>query len=58
MTSYVRAMYDFSGEPGSSELSIAAGDVLSVTRSDVGEGWWEGKTPVARSGSSPPPTWR
>ncbi|KAI8040732.1 hypothetical protein M5D96_006675 [Drosophila gunungcola] len=53
MTSYVRAMYDFSGEPGSSELSIATGDVLSVTRSDVGEGWWEGKNARGQVGLFP-----
>ncbi|XP_073838397.1 sorting nexin 33-like protein SH3PX1 isoform X2 [Musca autumnalis] len=43
MTSYVRALYEFSGEPGTSEISISVGDVLQVTRTDVGEGWWEGK---------------
>lgn len=53
MTSYVRAMYDFSGEPGSSELSILAGDVLTVTRSDVGEGWWEGKNKDGKIGLFP-----
>ncbi|XP_034482626.1 sorting nexin-33 [Drosophila innubila] len=53
MTSYVRAMYDFSGEPGSSELSIIAGDVLTVTRSDVGEGWWEGKNSRGQIGLFP-----
>ncbi|KAH8259594.1 hypothetical protein KR026_007062 [Drosophila bipectinata] len=53
MTSYVRAMYDFSGEPGSSELSIVTGEVLSVTRSDVGEGWWEGKNARGQVGLFP-----
>ncbi|EDV39094.1 uncharacterized protein Dana_GF25132 [Drosophila ananassae] len=53
MTSYVRAMYDFSGEPGSSELSIVTGEVLSVTRSDVGEGWWEGKNARGQIGLFP-----
>lgn len=53
MTSYVRAMYDFSGEPGSSELSILAGDILTVTRSDVGEGWWEGKNNKGQIGLFP-----
>ncbi|KAH8379536.1 hypothetical protein KR009_005497 [Drosophila setifemur] len=53
MTSYVRAMYEFSGEPGSSELSIATGEVLSVTRSDVGEGWWEGKNARGQVGLFP-----
>ncbi|XP_075159912.1 sorting nexin-33-like [Haematobia irritans] len=43
MTSHVRALYEFSGEPGTSEISIAVGDILEVIRTDVGEGWWEGK---------------
>lgn len=43
MTSYVRALYEFSGEPGTSEISVAVGEVLQVMRTDVGEGWWEGK---------------
>lgn len=43
MCSYVKALYEFSGEPNSSEISISAGEVLQVTRTDVGEGWWEGK---------------
>lgn len=53
MTSYVRTLYDFSGEPGSSELSIVMGEVLSVTRSDVGEGWWEGKNARGQIGLFP-----
>lgn len=36
-------MYDFSGEPGTSEISIATEEILTVTRTDVGDGWWEGK---------------
>ncbi|KAH8270434.1 hypothetical protein KR018_010060 [Drosophila ironensis] len=53
MTSYVRAIYDFSGDPGTSELSIGAGEVLSVTRSDVGAGWWEGKNARGQIGLFP-----
>ncbi|XP_054734032.1 sorting nexin lst-4 [Anastrepha obliqua] len=53
MTSYVRAMYDFSGEPGSSEISINVGEVLAVTRTDVGEGWWEGKNSKGKVGLFP-----
>lgn len=53
MTSYVRAMYDFSGEPGSSEISISVGEVLAVTRTDVGEGWWEGKNGKGEVGLFP-----
>lgn len=43
MCSYVKALYEFSGEPNSSEITISAGEILQVTRTDVGEGWWEGK---------------
>ncbi|XP_014090973.1 sorting nexin lst-4 [Bactrocera oleae] len=53
MTSYVRAMYDFSGEPGSSEISIKIGEILAVTRTDVGEGWWEGKNGEGKVGLFP-----
>lgn len=53
MTSYVRAMYDFSGEPGSSEISIKVGEILAVTRTDVGEGWWEGKNSEGKVGLFP-----
>ena len=41
-TFQARVLYDFDGQPGTSELSIAAGEVLKVTSKDVGEGWWEG----------------
>jgi len=38
----VVAIYDFVAEPGTGEISITTGEVLTVTRTDVGEGWWEG----------------
>uniref|UniRef100_A0A1I8PT53 SH3 domain-containing protein n=2 Tax=Stomoxys calcitrans TaxID=35570 RepID=A0A1I8PT53_STOCA len=53
MTSYVRALYEFSGEPGTSEISIAVGEVLQVLRTDVGEGWWEGKNSKGEVGLFP-----
>jgi len=43
MESYVKAKYDFSGEIGTHEISISLGEVLQVTRTDIGDGWWEGK---------------
>lgn len=49
----VKALYDFSGEPGTAELSIKEGDILSVTRRDVGEGWWEGQTASGQTGLFP-----
>lgn len=41
------------GEPGSSELSVVAGETLLVTRQDVGEGWWEGTSTAGRTGLFP-----
>ncbi|KAJ8668097.1 hypothetical protein QAD02_009760 [Eretmocerus hayati] len=49
----VRALYDFSGEPGSAELSITAGEVLTVIRDNVGDGWCEGHNQTGQSGLFP-----
>ncbi|KAJ3658153.1 hypothetical protein Zmor_009911 [Zophobas morio] len=49
----VQALYDFEGESNSAELSIVAGEVLSVTRVDIGEGWWEGLNSRGQSGLFP-----
>lgn len=49
----VKALYDFSGEPNSSEICITAGDILTITRTDVGEGWWEGTKPNGEKGLFP-----
>lgn len=46
-------MYDFDAEPGTGEVSIRVGDILTITRTDVGEGWWEGKTPGGEAGLFP-----
>lgn len=51
--SKVRALYDFSAEPGSTELSISAGDILTVTRRDIGEGWFEGSNNRGQVGLFP-----
>lgn len=48
-----RVLYDFQGEPGTAEISIAAGEILNVTRTDVGEGWWEGVNSRNQSGLFP-----
>lgn len=47
------AVYDFSGEPGTAELSITAGEVLTVTRNNVGDGWCEGYNSSGNSGLFP-----
>ncbi|XP_006607737.1 sorting nexin lst-4 [Apis dorsata] len=49
----VRALYDFTGEPGTSELSITAGEILSVMRDNVGDGWCEGFNQNGKSGLFP-----
>ncbi|CAH0560122.1 unnamed protein product [Brassicogethes aeneus] len=49
----VLALYDFDGEPGSSEMSIKAEEILTITRTDVGEGWWEGLNSKGQSGLFP-----
>ncbi|XP_060532360.1 sorting nexin lst-4 [Cylas formicarius] len=49
----VRVLYDFQGEPNTAEISISAGEVLTVTRTDVGEGWWEGLNSRGKSGLFP-----
>nr|CAD7411214.1 unnamed protein product [Timema poppensis] len=49
----VRALYDFNGESGTAELTITAGDILTVTRQDVGEGWWEGVNSLGQTGLFP-----
>ena len=49
----MQALYDFTGEPGTAELSITAGEVLAVTRQNVGEGWWEGVNQAGQTGLFP-----
>lgn len=49
----VKVLYDFQGEPGTAEMTISAGEVLTVTRTDVGEGWWEGTNSRSQSGLFP-----
>ena len=45
-------MYDFTGE-GSGELSIKCGEILTVTNTNVGDGWWEGTNSTGQSGLFP-----
>ncbi|XP_014479970.1 PREDICTED: sorting nexin lst-4 [Dinoponera quadriceps] len=49
----VRALYDFTGEAGTAELSITAGELLTVMRDNVGDGWCEGFNQSGRSGLFP-----
>uniref|UniRef100_A0A182W2E0 Sorting nexin n=1 Tax=Anopheles minimus TaxID=112268 RepID=A0A182W2E0_9DIPT len=49
----VKVLYDFNGEPNSSEISITVDEVLTVTSTDVGEGWWEGMNARGQRGLFP-----
>ncbi|KAI5726531.1 hypothetical protein M8J76_004352 [Diaphorina citri] len=49
----VQALYDFTAEPGSAEIDIVTGEILTVTRKDVGEGWWEGTNQSGQTGLFP-----
>ncbi|KAK4304005.1 hypothetical protein Pmani_024025 [Petrolisthes manimaculis] len=49
----VRVLYDFDAQPGSGELSVKEGEVLIVSRQDVGEGWWEGTNSTGQAGLFP-----
>lgn len=46
-------MYDFDAQPGSGELSVKEGEILTVSRQDVGEGWWEGTNSGGQAGLFP-----
>ncbi|XP_058117755.1 sorting nexin lst-4 [Anopheles ziemanni] len=49
----VKVLYDFDGEPNSSEISIKVDEILTVTNTDVGEGWWEGMNSRGQRGLFP-----
>uniref|UniRef100_A0A336LU90 CSON000917 protein n=1 Tax=Culicoides sonorensis TaxID=179676 RepID=A0A336LU90_CULSO len=51
--SKVKVLYDFVAEPNSAELSITAGEILTVTNTNVGEGWWEGSNLQGQRGLFP-----
>lgn len=46
-------MYDFSGEAGTSELTIYTDEIVTITNKDVGEGWWEGTNQSGNHGIFP-----
>lgn len=48
-----KALYDFSGEPNTAEMSITSGEILTILRQDVGEGWWEGRNAIGKEGLFP-----
>ncbi|XP_047517488.1 sorting nexin lst-4 [Pieris napi] len=53
MATQVQALYDFSGEPGTTEMSITSGEVLTLVNTEIGEGWWEGRNSKGETGLFP-----
>ena len=53
LVNQVLALYDFEAQPNTGEMSIVSGDILTVTRADVGEGWWEGTNTRGETGLFP-----
>lgn len=51
--SRVQVLYDFSGEPNSAEITITTGEILTVSNTEVGEGWWEGTNARGQRGLFP-----
>ena len=49
----VQALYHFQGHPGAGELTLTPGDIYTVTRTDIGDGWLEGKNSRGESGIFP-----
>ncbi|KAL0884155.1 hypothetical protein ABMA27_016163 [Loxostege sticticalis] len=53
MTAQVQALYDFTGEPGTTEMSITTGEILTLLNTEIGEGWWEGRNSKGETGLFP-----
>ncbi|XP_013185677.1 sorting nexin lst-4 [Amyelois transitella] len=53
MTTQVQALYDFMGDPGTTEMSITSGEILTLLNTEIGEGWWEGKNSKGETGLFP-----
>ncbi|KAF2361804.1 SH3 domain [Trinorchestia longiramus] len=49
----VRVLYDFDAQPDSGEMSLKEGEILTVTRQNVGDGWWEGMNALGEAGLFP-----
>ncbi|EYC32829.1 hypothetical protein Y032_0002g1113 [Ancylostoma ceylanicum] len=49
----VKAEYDFEAQPGSGEMSITAGEILTVIRRNIEGGWMEGRNSKGQVGLFP-----
>ncbi|KAL8573103.1 hypothetical protein ACOMHN_027363 [Nucella lapillus] len=46
-------LYDFDGDHNSGELSFYGGDVVTIIRQDIGDGWWEARNANGEQGLIP-----
>jgi len=46
-------VYDFDGMIENGEINLTAGEIVTVHRKDVGDGWWEGTKNDGKSGLFP-----
>ncbi|KHJ92391.1 SH3 domain protein [Oesophagostomum dentatum] len=53
MSGQVKAEYDFEAQPNSGEMSITAGEILTVIRRNVEGGWMEGSNSRGQVGLFP-----
>ena len=53
MARKARALYDFEAEVGSGEISLREGDIITITNTEVGEGWFEGTNANGETGFFP-----
>lgn len=51
--SKVKVLYDFDGDPDNGELTVRAGEELTVTAQDIGDGWWEARNRLGHQGLIP-----
>lgn len=49
----VKVLYDFEAQAGTGEMSLREGEILTVTRQNVGDGWWEGTNALGEAGLFP-----
>ena len=53
MSETATVLYDFEGLPENGEISLSAGETVTVTNKSVGDGWWEGTSSNGSTGLFP-----
>uniref|UniRef100_A0A0K0CU31 SH3 domain-containing protein n=1 Tax=Angiostrongylus cantonensis TaxID=6313 RepID=A0A0K0CU31_ANGCA len=53
MSAQVKAEYDFEAQPGTGEMNITSGEILTVIRRNIEGGWMEGSNSRGHVGLFP-----